>query len=74
MAKEPRFMTFRTKGKHPGKPKPGDWTDVVVMSFDADGNRAGEVMINSFGGSDGGASEAKRLVGMLNEAVVKFMQ
>ena len=59
---------FRTKNKKPGKPKSGDWTNVVCESFDADGNNAGEVIINSLGGSGGGSSEAKRLCILLNEA------
>ena len=67
----PRLMTFSTRGERPGKPKPGDWTQVICHQFDNNGERMkDQAILTAFGGSDGGSSEAKRLCKLLNDAVV----
>lgn len=69
----PRLNTFRTVAERPGKPKPGTWTKVVCHQFDEDGNRLKEpAILTAFGGTDGGAKEAKRLADLLNLAYDNF--
>lgn len=65
MKRKTRLNTFRTT-----RPSNG-WTDVVCQHF-VDGEPAGEVIVNSFGGTGQGRAEALRYAKMLNDAVDAF--
>lgn len=66
MGKHTKLVTFRAVAS----PAAG-WTDVVVQHV-VDGKAAGEVVINSFGGTKNGKPEAQRFAGALNAAVERF--
>ena len=61
-----RLVTFRTR------PGTAGWTDVVVRTFNADGTVGPDAIVNSFGGTGNGRTEAKRYCDLLNAAVDAF--